>query len=56
MFCDFIGIKVDIKTMQFQICCPIRAINALKKNKHNHLRIKRILASLSVTGFRPIAL
>jgi hypothetical protein len=25
-------------------------------NYHNHLRIMRVLACLSVTGFRPIAL
>lgn len=26
------------------------------RNTHNHLRIRRILACLSVTGFRPLAL
>lgn len=42
--------------MRFEVVSRSRAINALKKNTHNHLRIRRILSSLSVTGFRVVAL
>lgn len=56
LFCGFIGVGIDTRTMEYQIVNVKRAVDALKVNRHNHLRIKRILACLSITGFRIIAL
>ena len=56
IYCNFLGVKIDLVRREFMIVSKHRAISALNINMHNHLRIKRILACLSVTGFRAVAL
>ena len=56
MFMDFIGIKVMNTAGCLSILSLQRMELALVHNVHNHLRIRRMLACLSVTGFRRLAL
>lgn len=56
MFLNFMGIQVDLNKASFKIVSMDRLKDALVRNTHNHLRLRRILASLSVTGFRILAL
>lgn len=50
------GIKVDIEEATWNVVSGERLYDVLVENTHNHLRIRRILACLSVTGFRLLAL
>lgn len=52
----FMGIKVDIEEATWNVVSGDRLYDVLVENTHNHLRIRRILACLSVTGFRLLAL
>lgn len=56
LFLDFMGIRLKMPSLTLAICSWERLRDALLINYHNHLRVMRLLACLSVTGFRPIAL
>jgi hypothetical protein len=56
IFFDFMGIRLNLQTLKLTICCRKRLEDVILVNFHNHLRIMRILACLSVTGFRRLAL
>lgn len=53
---DFIGIEVNVEEASLRVASEDRLHDALIRNTHNHLRIRRILTCLSVTGFRLLAL
>jgi hypothetical protein len=55
LFTDFMGLQMDLDTFSFKIISINRLTDVILVNYHNHLRIMRILACLSVTGFRRIA-
>ena len=50
------GLRLDLQTLKFSIISRERLKDVILVNYHNHLRIMRVLACLSVTGFRSIAL
>ena len=50
------GLQLDLQTLKFNVISKKRLKDVILVNYHNHLRIMRVLACLSVTGFRPIAL
>lgn len=52
----FMGIEVNIEEATWNVVSGDRLYDVLVENTHNHLRIRRILACLSVTGFRLLAL
>lgn len=52
----FMGIEVNIEEATWNVVSGERLYDVLVENTHNHLRIRRILACLSVTGFRLLAL
>jgi len=56
IFMDFMGIYLDLATLELILINEYRFKQVILVNYHNHLRIMRILACLSVTGFRKIAL
>lgn len=56
MFFDFMGIQLTNDFSSIYIIDSSRLKDVILVNFHNHLRIMRILACLSVTGFRSIAL
>lgn len=56
MFLDFIGVQVMNTSGDLNIQSLQRLELALVHNVHNHLRIRRMLACLSVVGFRRLAL
>ena len=52
IFTDFMGLKINLDTLDFQILSQKRLKDVILVNYHNHLRIMRIFACLSVVGFR----
>ena len=56
VFLDFLGIQLRLSSLELNLVNKKRLMQALVINTHNHLRIMRILACLSVVGFRSIAL
>lgn len=56
MFMDFLGIQVMNSTGDLALRSPERFELALVKNIHNHIRIRRLMACLSVVGFRRLAM
>jgi hypothetical protein len=56
LFLDFMGIRLHLPSLELTVCSHERLREAILINHHNHLRIMRLLACLSVTGFRTIAL
>lgn len=56
MFLDFLGIKVLNTSGSLEIASLQRLEMALVHNVHNHMRIRRMIACLSVVGFRRLAL
>lgn len=56
VFFDFLGIKLRLSPLELDLVNKKRLMEALILHTHNHLRIMRILACLSVVGFRSIAL
>ena len=52
----FMGIEFNIEEATWNVVSWDRLYDVLVENTHNHLRIRRILACLSVTGFRLLAL
>lgn len=56
IFLDFWGIFFDISTFKLEIVSLERLEAVLVYRTHNLLRLKRILAFLSVNGFREVAL
>jgi hypothetical protein len=56
LFLDFMGIRLKMPSLTLAICSWKRLREAILVNYHNHLRVMRVLACLSVTGFRSIAL
>jgi hypothetical protein len=56
MFTMFMGVKVDLENVEFEVINKKRMKETLIENTHNHLRLRRILACLSITGFRLLAL
>lgn len=55
IFFDFLGIQLH-SDYQYEIISKERLKEAIHINCHNHLRLRRVLACLSITGFRNIAL
>lgn len=55
IYFNFIGIYLSLKDGQLYLINKERMIEAIVHNTHNHLRIMRVLACLSVIGFRKIA-
>lgn len=55
-FLMFMGVQVHIDDAVFELVDKNRLYDVLVENTHNHLRLRRILACLSVTGFRLLAL
>lgn len=56
IFLDFMGLRFNPRTLDIVVCSEKRFADVIMVNYHNHLRIMRILACLSVTGFRKVAL
>lgn len=58
MFFDYLGIRLDIKSTdcKLKVYSSIRVKATLLANTKNSQRIMRVLASISVLGFRKIAL
>jgi hypothetical protein len=56
VFFDFMGIRLNINTFSLTLCDERRLKDVILVNFHNHLRIMRIFACLSVIGFRGIAM
>lgn len=50
------GIRVNLQTLELEICSERRLKDVVLVNFHNHLRIMRVLACLSITGLRKLAL
>jgi hypothetical protein len=55
-FFDFMGIRLNLKDLSLKIINRMRLRAVILVNFHNHLRIMRILACLSVIGFRKLAI
>ena len=55
IYLDFIGVKL-LKTGEMEIISSDRLDDALLRNTHNHLRIRRVMACLSICGFRNLCL
>jgi hypothetical protein len=55
-FFDFMGIRINLKDLSLKVISYPRLKAVILINFHNHLRIMRVLACLSVIGFRKIAL
>lgn len=56
IFFDFLGIRLDLNTFELSMYNEGLFRSAIVLNIHNHLRLMRILACLSIVGFRGIAL
>jgi hypothetical protein len=56
IFLDFLGVRLDLASLQLTVCSQQRMKAAVLVHTHNHLRLMRLLACLSVTGFRQQAL
>jgi hypothetical protein len=56
IFFDFLGIRLDLNTFELSMCDEGRFRSAIVIHTHNHLRLMRILACLSIVGFRDITL
>ena len=56
MFMDFLGLEVNCFEATVKMVSRDRMKDAIVRFTHNHLRLRRILACLSVTGFRLLAL
>lgn len=55
IFLDFLGIELTLEGTLVKID-DRRLTDALLIHTHNHLRLRRFMACLSITGFRPLAL
>ena len=56
IFLDFMGVRLSLEDGTLTIVSLKRLNDVIVKHCHNHLRLMRIMACLSVTGFRKIAL
>lgn len=56
IFFDFLGIRLDLNTFELSMINEGRFHSAIVTHTHNHLRLMRILACLSIIGFRQTAL
>ena len=56
IFLDFLGVRLDLNTFELSMCDGNRFRSAIVIHTHNHLRLMRILACLSIVGFRSIAI
>jgi hypothetical protein len=55
MYMHFLGIQVMNSAGDLALKSPERFELALVKNIHNHIRMRRMMACLSVVGFRRLA-
>ena len=55
IFLDFLGIELTLEG-ELRKISDERMEDALLRYTHNHLRLRRFMACLSITGFRPLAL